>query len=179
MTTPPDLLAGLTTRIAGIINTRLPGLATCKGVTGRLDLEALKVNTFPAPAVVVSRIGMGQATSFSGPAFSFNLQMAAFVVTVDKLGLLRDQSNAVICQQLLGLIPGRVWGLPEFLGGAQDVTETPIVTALTEKAGLALTAITWSQLIGLTAAPVSEPIPIELYTRQAPETEFTQVEVGP
>jgi hypothetical protein len=179
MTTPPDLLAGLPNRIAGIINSYLPGLATCKGVTGRLDLEALKTTTFPAPAVVVSRISMGQADGYSGPAWSYDLQMAAFVITVEKLGLRRDEANAAICQQLLGLIPGRVWALPDYLGGARNVAETPIVTALTEKAGLALTAITWSQQIGLTAAPVSEPIPVELYTRQAPETDFTPLEVQP
>jgi hypothetical protein len=179
MTTPPDLLAGLTTRIAGIIHARLPGLATCKGVTGRLDLEALKTTTFPAPAVVVSRIGMGQAEGYSGPAWSYDLQMAAFVITVEKLGLRRDEANAAICQQLLGLIPGRVWALPDYLDGARNVAETPIVTALTEKAGLALTAITWSQQIGLISAPVSEPIPVELYTRQVPETDFTPLEVQP
>ena len=124
MTTPPDLLAGLSTRIAGIINAHLAGLATCKGVTGRLDLEALKTTTFPAPAVVVSRIGMGQAEGYSGPAWSYDLQMAAFVITIDKLGLRRDEANAAICQQLLGLIPGRVWALPDYLGGARNVQET-------------------------------------------------------
>jgi hypothetical protein len=179
MTTPPDLLSGLTARIATIINMRLPGLATCKGVTGRLDLDALNKNTFPAPAVVVSRIGMGQAEGFSGPASTFDLQMAAFVVTIERLGLPRDEANAAICQQLLGLIPGRVWGLPDHLGGARNVQETPIVTALTEKAGLSLTAITWTQQIGLTVAPAAQPIPVELYTRFEPETDFTRLEAQP
>ncbi len=176
--TPPDLLATLTDRIAGIVNARLPKLATCKGVSGRLDLEAIKRSSpGPAPAVLISRIGASQSETLAGPVHSFDVSMAAFVVTVDMLGLLRDRGNAVIVQELLRLIPGNTWGLPDFVGGARSVTETLLVTAQTESAGLALTAVTWTQTVGLTDWPEAELVPIELYVSIAPGAAHLPLEV--
>jgi hypothetical protein len=178
--TPPDLLATLTARIAKIVNARLPKLATCKGISGRLDLEALKRSSpWPAPAVLISRIGAGQAETLAGPVHVFDLQMAAFVVTTDKLGLLRDEANAVIVQELLRIIPGNTWGLPDFIGGASNVTETLLVTAQTEGSGLALTGVTWTQNVGLTDVPDAPIVPIELYVSISADAPYVPFEVTP
>ena len=178
--TPPDLMATLTSRIAEVISARLPKLRTCKGVAGRLDLEQVK-NKFgiSAPGVMVTRLSAAQAETFAGPVHSFDLSMAAFVVTVDTPGLLRDPGNAVIVQELLRLIPGNTWGLPDFIGGARNVAENILVTEATEKAGVGLTAVTWTQTIGLTDWPDAPLVPIDLYVAIAPDTNHVRLEVKP
>ncbi len=177
--TPDTALATLTADMAAVIQARLPGLRTCKGVTGRLDLEKLKSGPFAAPAVLISRIGMRQSQTYAGQVHSYDLDLAAFVLTKEVMGLGRDESAAVITQVLLRLIPNQFWGLGPLLGEPRDIAENPLVTELTEKAGVALTAITWTQPIGLDDWPVSQVLPIEVYTRAGPDDDYAQVEVAP
>lgn len=168
--TPSTALATLTADIAARVATRLPGLRTCKGVSGRFDLDKLKSGPFPTPTVLISRISMNQSTTYAGTIHSYDIQMAAYVITTDQLGLMRDEGAAAIAQALLRLIPDQTWGLEWMLGSARDVAENLIVTEQTEKAGINLTAITWTQSIGLDNWPEDEVIPLQIYVSTAPDT---------
>lgn len=166
--TPPDLLGSLPATIAGGIATVLPGLKECRAIAGRLNVDQLRQLGVKTPAVLVSRLRARQDRSYAGPHRTFRLQMAAFILCKDELGLPRDLAAANIAQVLLNLIPDQQWGLPDDVMPAEAVCEEPLVSVEANKSGLALTAVTWEQVAALAPFPSPEPISPELYLGQAP-----------
>jgi hypothetical protein len=166
--TRPDLLAALPGLVAARIRLVLPGLRECRGIAGRFNLDMLKARGVAAPAVLVSRLRLRQDQTFAGPHHTFIVQMGAFIVARDELGLGRDEAVANIAQALLQLIPDTLWGLPADLGPAQDVAEEPILSVSTESRAIALSAVTWSQPVALRGLPEALAITPQLYLGQAP-----------
>jgi hypothetical protein len=166
--TRPDLLAALPGLVAARIRLFLPALRECRGIAGRFNLDMLKAKGVAAPAVLVSRLRLRQDQTFAGPHHTFNVQMGAFIVAKDELGLGRDEAVANIAQALLQLIPDTLWGLPADLGPAQDVAEEPILSVSTESRAVALSAVTWSQQVALRGLPEALAITPQLYLGQAP-----------
>lgn len=164
---PDDLLSTLNDTIAATVKTWLPQLATCKGMAGRLDVDALARDGIKAPAVLISRLGARQMRGTSGPQPAFALDMAAFVVTKDALGLQRDAAAANICQLLLMRIPNRVWGL-EDLGEAREVEEQSLISSASQGKAVSLWVVTWVQPVSFVAAPAPSEISPTLYVGQAP-----------
>ena len=160
---PDNFLAQLPDLIATQIKARLPDLRTCQGMAGRLDMDALKRIGAAAPAVLVSRLRLSPSTIYAGPLSTFTLQMAAFIVTRDVLAQRRDLAEGVISQSLVTLIPDNTWGLAEHLHGADRVTAEPLVTAESEKAGVAIAAVTWSHEVGFGPVPAGSTVIPELY----------------
>lgn len=167
--TPPDLLGTLPATVAGVIHGALSGLRDCRGIAGRLNVEQIKQLGIKTPAVLVSRLRARQDKSYSGPHPTFRLQMAAFILCKDELGLPRDLAAANIAQVLLTLVPDQQWGLIDDLMPAEAVTEEPLVSIEANKQGLALTAVLWEQVAALTPFPTAEAITPEVYLGQAPE----------
>ena len=163
----PDLLAALPDLIAAQIKLWLPDLRTCKGQAGRFDIEALKKTGVAAPAVLIATTRLSQGETYAGPHATFMIEMAAFVVTKDGLGLTRDAAAAQICQTLLALVPNKTWGEPD-VGGAEAVAALPLITAAQTGMASSLWAVTWRQPITFSAIPASEPQAIELYVGQSP-----------
>lgn len=166
--TPADLLATLSDVIAARIKVALPDLRECRGMAGRFDLDQLKARGVAAPAVLVSRLRIGQDETVAAPHFLWEVQMVAFILTREELGLRRDVAAANIAQVLLRLIPDQVWGLPDDLGAAYRVAEEPLITASAEKQALSLSAVTWTQPLSLAGLPVAPAIVPELYLGQDP-----------
>jgi len=162
-----DLLHALPQLVADQVLIALPALATCRGFAGRFDLAALKRLSLKAPAVLVSRTGARQAEVYSGPHAMFELDMVAFVVTKDAMGLPRDEAAASITSVLLRLIPEKTWGQIG-VGAAQRVREQPLVTEASETAQVSLWAVTWMQPVALAGYPLTNPQPIDLYVGQSP-----------
>lgn len=167
--TPSDLLSGLPDRVAAGIKAHLPSLHTCRGFAGRLDVKAIKGRGIAAPAVLVSRLRLRQDQTRSGPHHSFKVQMAAFILCKDELGLPRDIGAANIAQALLTLLPDNDWGAPDHIGPAEGLTEEPLVSAESEGLAMALTAISWEQVIALEPWPEQHAITPALYLGQAPQ----------
>lgn len=181
MTAPRhDLIGALPGIVAAQIGAILPELAECKGRRGRFDLDALVKEGVKAPSVQVALIELRQSTVYAGPYFTFSARMAAFVVTKDRTGLLRDDAAAAIVTALLRLIPDARWGLPQ-VHPAADVMAEAITTPQLEGKGVTLWAIAWSQAVALDTPAVPAPLPITLYLGQAPdigpgnEGDYTQV----
>lgn len=168
MTVAPDFLATLPDRVAAAIAVVLPDLAVCRGIAGRLDTDALKRQGALAPAVLVSRLRLTQELAYAGPVQTYSLQMAAFVLTRDVPGLLRNMAEGVITQALLALVPDSTWGAAAVLGPARQVVAEPVVTTATEGAGIGLCAVTWAHTIVFTTPPEAPAIVPELYLGQAP-----------
>lgn len=166
--TRADLLASLPDLIAAEVRVALPALRECRGMAGRLDVEELKRRGIAAPAVLITRLRTRQDRTYGGPHHTFRLSMAAFILCKDELGLSRDRAAANIAQVLLRLIPGSVWGLPDDLGEAELVAEEPLVSVGSEKLALALTAVTWEQVVAVSPFPAGEAITPEVYVAQHP-----------
>ncbi|AZB57257.1 hypothetical protein EBL89_18380 [Cereibacter sphaeroides] len=167
--TSDTLLGDLPELIAAGIGKVLPGLRECRGISGRLDVEELKRRGIAAPAVLVSRLRTRQDRSFAGPHHSWRLQMGAFILCKDELGLPRDRAAANIAQALLRLIPGTCWGRPDDLAPAEAVAEEPLVSLASDRLALALTAVTWEQVVALTPFEAPSAIRPEVYLGQAPQ----------
>lgn len=164
----PDLLSDLPEMIAGEVKTVLPELRDCKGMAGPFNLEELKVKGVAAPAVFVSVLGLRPDAGFTGSVPSWKIDMAAYVVTKDSLGLPRDLAAANICQSLLVLIPNKNWG-EDGLGEAEKVAARSLVTAAMKKLTTSLWAVTWEQPVVLHGQDNAAPMPIELYVGQSPD----------
>ena len=183
--TRPDLLAALPGLVAARIKLVLPALRECRGIAGRFNLDMLKAKGVAAPAVLVSRLRLRQDQTYAGPHHTYSLQMGAFIVARDEMGLGRDEAVANIAQALLQLIPDTVWGLPADLGAAADVAEEPILSVSTESRAIALSAVTWSQPVALRGLPEVLAITPELYLGQAPrigrafEDDYTRIGGAP
>ncbi|MEO1950678.1 hypothetical protein [Thioclava sp.] len=168
MTDPrPDLLKALPEEIAARVSEALPDLRTCKAQAGRFDLDALRKLGVAAPAVLVAVTRLAQSQTYAGPAPSFNVELAAFVITKDGMGLPRDAAAMTICQALLQLVPNRTWSLAG-VGEAERVAALPLVTAAQDKLGASLWAVTWQQPISFDPLPASDPVAVELYVAQHP-----------
>lgn len=174
--TPADLLATLADTMAARIHVALPDLRDCRGMAGRYDLDQIKNRGVACPAVLVSRLRISQDLTVAAPHFLWQVQMVAFILTRDELGLPRDLAAANIAQVLLGLIPDQVWGLGNDLGGAFNVGEEPLITASAEKQALSLSAVTWTQPLSLSGLPVAPAIVPELYLGQAPNIGLAHVD---
>ena len=182
--TPDDLLGTLPDLIATEIHSVLPGLRECRGIAGRLDIEALKAKGIRSPAVLVARLRSRQDRTYSGPHHTYRLQMAAFILCKDTLGLSRDLAAANIAQVLMRIIPENQWKQPEHLHPAELVAEEPLVSAASGAAALALTAVTWEQVIAVSPFEAPEPITPEVYLGQFPdigaahEADYEQIGAG-
>lgn len=178
--TAPDLIAQIPDLIAARIKVVLPALRSCEGRAGRFDVEALAKLGVAAPAVLVSTLRIAQGNIFAGMAPEFTLELGAFVVTKDAMGLPRDAAAATICQTLLSIVPETNWGVAE-LGAAQGIEALPLITSAKIGTGVSLWAVTWRQPVTLVTAPPSAPLPLDVYWGQAPaigaanEADYEQV----
>ncbi|MCW8843604.1 MAG: hypothetical protein OQK00_09335 [Rhodobacteraceae bacterium] len=163
------LLSDLPQTICNRIDEVLPDLKTCEPHAGKFSLEELKKSGVSAPAVLVSVLGAKQGQTFAGPAHSFNLSMAAYVVTRDQLGLSRDVAAANICQLLMALIPDETWGF-EALGAAANLSMVTLVSSSSRNLAVSLWAVTWDQPISF-FQPDNTPLGVELYVAHVPEGE--------
>lgn len=185
LATPADLLAMLPATVAGTIHAALPGLQECRGIAGRLNVEQIRQLGIKTPAVLVSRLRARQDKTYAGPHRSFRLQMAAFILCKDGLGLPRDLAAANIAQALLNLVPDHDWAIPDHVMPAEAVTEEPLVSIEANRQGLALTAVTWEQVVALAPFPAPEAISPALYLGQAPqvgaahEADYQQIGAAP
>lgn len=179
--TSPSLLADLPEIIAASIKVVMPQLAQCKGMSGRFDIEQIKRLGVSAPAVLISRLRTVQDKTYAGPHVTFGVEMAAFVICKDGLGAGRHEMAGRIAQTLLTLIPNCNWGQPDDIDGATGVQELPLTTKVTDEAGMAVIAVTWSHVISLTSLPLGEAISPEVYLGVAPnigaahESEYIQI----
>lgn len=162
------LLSELPDLIAAEIKLVFPDLRKCEGMAGPFNIEDLKGSSIKAPAVLVSMLGLRQSKTYSGAVQTFDMEMVAYVVTKDALGLPRDIAAANICQGLLATVPDRRWGEAD-LGGAEKIAARSLVTRAVKKMTTSLWAVTWTQPIVFRGEDFADAQPIELYVGQSPD----------
>ncbi len=143
---PFDLMPDLAERAAAAIRAAAPELATVQTRAGALAAAELKDLGARAPAVVVSWLEARPARERAGPAPSFDLGMAAYVLAKDALGLPRETVAAAIAARIMALVPSRTWGRAE-AGEAHTVRLQSLATQAVRNQGVALWAVTWLQPI--------------------------------
>lgn len=160
-------LSDLPQLIADQVKEALPGLKEAKGIEGRFSLAELKSSSVRAPGILVSLLGAKQSATLAAHVSHFKLRLAAYVVTKDARGLTRDRAAAVICEQLLVLVPGSTWE-QGWLGEASAAEMVSLVTSTTKDVGTSLWAVTWEQDCQLVSTPI-EAGDVELYVGQSPD----------
>ncbi len=168
MSIRPDLLAVLPQLVADQVRVWLPHLATCKGVVGRIDLAEVKRLGIQAPAVLVSRFGARIDRTHAGPHRQYLIDMAAFVLTKNVIGLDRNDAASAITQALLAQLPDMDLAV-EGVGEASEVAEHSLITTDVQKEGIALWAVTFRLRVALAGFPEAPPITPQLYVGWAPE----------
>ncbi|MCB1397260.1 MAG: hypothetical protein KDJ98_15130 [Rhodobacteraceae bacterium] len=163
-----NLLANLPATVAAKIAAALPGLRECSGMSGGFDLEDLKAQGIAAPAVRVSAMNIRPIGTGAGPHRRWGVEMAAFIITKDALGLSRDVAAANIAQALLILIPDQNWSTTGY-GPAERVELKVLVGTQSRKLAAHLSAVVWLQPVVLSTLPPVEEIPIQLYAGQDPD----------
>ena len=166
MSAPWDLMPDLAERVRLNVLAAAPELVTCKARAGALAASDLKDLGMRSPAVVVSWLEARPGKERAGPAPSFDLGMAAYVIAKDSLGLDREAVAAAIATRLLALVPGRTWGRRE-AGEACGVRLQSLASQGTRREGIALWAVTWTQPITLALEEIEGELPRELYVRAA------------
>ena len=166
MSAPWDLMPDLAERVRARVVEAAPELRTCKARAGALAATDLRDLGMQAPAVVVSWLEARPGRERAGPAPSFELGMAAYVITKDGLGLDRDAVAAAVAMRILALVPGRTWGRRE-AGEAANVRLQSLASQGTRREGIALWAVTWTQPFTLAAEVDEGVLPPELYVRTA------------
>ena len=162
-----DLFSRLPEIVAARIKLAMPELRQSAAIAGRFDVDRLKSESVQAPAVLVSLLGLRQDQTYSGPFYGFELELAAFVVTKDRMGLPRDAAAANITQAICGLLPGRRW--EEACGEAREVAARAMVTQGHRQTKASLWAVTWRQPAVVTERPVETVLDLSLYLGQSPD----------
>lgn len=170
-----DLLTALPIAVADRIKLLLPNLLECKAAAGRYNVERLMDETIRAPGVIVSILQMKQVKGNAGPQHFYHLDMAAFIITKDKLGLPRDEAASNIAMALAALIPDKRWGHND-AGQAENVRGQSLVTAASLKVKASLWAVTWTQPVTFTVMPVSETLDPVFYVGLAPKIGEAHIE---
>lgn len=155
---PADLLAGLPGRVAYAIAVVLPELGECRPIAGRFDVAMLEETSVRTPAVLVSLVGWRSRSSAAGQ-WAYTAQLAAFVVTRDRMGLPRDAAALTIAQSLTALVDACRWG-HRALGQAEQIASEMLVTAATRGQAASLAVVTWLQPFVLTGAPAHAVHPV-------------------
>lgn len=162
-----DLFPDLAARVISAVKTAAPDLRTCKARAGALTAKELDDLGAASPAVIVSWLGARPAAQRTGPQPSFDLGMAAYVITKDRLGLDRETAAAALSALLMTLIPDRTWGRAE-AGEATNVRLESLVTDAVRNAGIALWAVTWSQPVALAVEDIEGELPRQFYAPEDP-----------
>ncbi|KAF0676739.1 hypothetical protein [Profundibacterium mesophilum] len=163
-----DLLTRLPAAIAQRYKAALPGLRECRAISGRFDVERLRSESVLAPAVLVSVLGLDEDAALAGPHRTVTLQMAAFVITRDRLGLSADAAAAAITHTISRITLAQTWGQPD-CGAAEGLSARALVAQGYRQTKAALWALAWRQPAVLAPIAQGEAVPLTLYVSQVPQ----------
>jgi hypothetical protein len=141
-------LDALRTAITAVIDTATPEAVTCAPHGGRFDVAELRRISAKAPAIFIAVLGFNDLAESSG-SYEATISWAAFVVTRDKAGVLRDIAALNLVNALALIVPGNTWGLEAAIGTPDGVRSDNLFSATVDKAGVAMWAISWRQRMQL------------------------------
>lgn len=157
-----ELLSGLPGTICAAIRLALPDLRECVPHGGRFDLAELKSFSARAPSVRVAVLGLGREREIGGPAWEYDLRLAAFVVVTDRPGLPRHEAAVAITQRLVTLIGATRWAAS--IGQARGVAADNLYSSGLREQGVALWGVSWVHSVQLHPTPsIAGPLPSRLY----------------
>jgi phage gp37-like protein len=150
-------LETLRTGVVNKLNTSTPKSVHCDSHGGRFDLNELKRVSSKAPAAYVATLGFSNLKELSG-TYEATVAWGVFVVAKDQRGAKRDQVALSIVDMLSLILPGNNWSLDESLGTPERIQADNLFSALIDKAGVAMWAITWRQHMELGRAMTEDEL---------------------
>ena len=174
---PWDLFPDLAGRAAAAIHLAMPDLRTCTTRAGAMVAGDVDKLGAASPAVVVSWLEARPAVERTGPQPSFDLGLAAYVITKDRMGVDRETAAAAIAARIMALVPTRTWGRRE-AGEATGVRLQSLVSAALREKGIALWAVTWTQPLVLEIEGDLGAMPREVYAPVDPTEDDASIAGG-
>lgn len=113
---------------------------------GRFTLEDLKTVAARPMSILVSCLAIKKADLQAGQV-DCRCVWGAFVVTVDKPQMSRDEAALIIVTRLMMKIPGNRWGLD--ISAPEEIEAMNLYSGKTDEKGMVIWAITWEQDIAL------------------------------
>ena len=158
--------------IGDAVRAAMPELKDVSGHPGRFDLEELRRTSVRAPAVRIAILGAPRIGEVSDERIRATLSMAAFVITKDAPGLPRDEAAVNITEGLIRLVSLNQWqadGQAGFgIGLPEEIRADNVFAAATDRAGVALWAVSWKQtlVLGESIFTPDGVMPWRLYIRE-------------
>lgn len=167
-------IVGLRSAVVEAIKGRLPDLADCRSHPGRFNLVELENIAVETPAVLVACLGLEKALAEASGGQERFVKFAAFIVTTDEPDLARDVAAINIAEELLAWLPGRVFGLGDYVHSlaTRDMGEVlNLYSSELNNRAVALWAVTWKQKIriGCDVHNSNNIMPATLYISQSPK----------
>ena len=149
-----DLSAALEAMVASLAGT-LPGGVSVRAAGGAFDAAEIRRHLTVAPAVVIACLGLSEHQRRGAGAMSLVGQWAAYVVTRDAPQDDRHAQAMRLVSELLRHVSRATWSGPEAFGlpeeGSLDATN--LYSGDLDGIATALWAVTWRQMVHLSAAP--------------------------
>jgi len=134
-------LITIRTAVADAIRAALPSQVRVEGHGGRFDLgELRRVSTRP-PGVFVAVLAFEEIGQYG----SYQLTLAAYLVTADAPGTSRGDAALALAGGLARIVRGNRWGLDESEGVPENIAGRNLYGAAIDKHGIAMWGLTWRQ----------------------------------
>lgn len=162
--------------IAAYIKPKVPELRDCKMVGTRISLAETDRRSLRFPAAYVTGSGTRDAR-YMGNKFRTRGQFALILVASSKVeGQADPQDRAhliadLVTRVLMVVAAAKNWGSDEVEGPPENVHSSNAYTAAADEKGVALWAITWDQMLALTAGP--PPPPLDSFTKLDADHQIT------
>lgn len=148
----------------------LAGLRSCALHRGRFTLAELSSRSLATPALRVALMGVQKVAPVADGTFDLSLKLSACLITTDTAKAPREAVATEIINILLLHLPCTVWGLPDWVMTAQDITASNLFSGQVEQKGVQIWETTWVQTcrLGLPTQEMTESQIKQLYAGFAP-----------
>jgi len=159
-----EFLPNAAALIAARLKTALPALRECKEHPGRFTEDEIKRMAVRTPSVRVALLGVNPRPGEE----HLSLDLAAFIVTTDAVGLPRHRSAQAIMARIIGEMRFKNWGELCF-GRGELVDARNLYNGNHASRGVSLWAVRWRQPLAWMPEPVEASKIERLYVGQAPK----------
>ena len=113
---------------------------------GRFTLDDLKTVATRPMSCLVSCLAIKE-TDLQGGVNFCRCVWGAFIMTVDKPQVSRDEAALIILTRLMMVIPGNLWGLD--ITAPEELTANNLYSGSAADKGIVIWAVTWDQKVDL------------------------------
>lgn len=146
----PSSIEQVREAIVDSIKLQLPSLRTCESHPGQFNEAEIRRVAAQAPAVFVAVLGVGKVNDTRHPAQA-PVSFAIYVIAKDQPGKTRDQISLRLTNALIDYITNNDWDSDSVVEDPENIKAANLFRAVIDKQGVAMWAISFTQVIEITA----------------------------